>query len=235
MLVETLRRHFPRERILHDIYENISNERGRRLDLRSLCHGFTGVILFIAQHGDHYHVIYDCAPIQTPLVDATPSINCSELTKPISAKILSKNCFEYRSFTIRHWIHLAVYLEKGGRQVEYLCLSGRTWIPSCETRHLQFQRDCRWWRSLNGGRKRFIVPPFLLLHLWIQRTYWHSDFSARQRRTYRKADKIVLFIKKYPAAPVTSFFSSSNWLKSNYKFVDIKSNLIRTCIRIVNN
>lgn len=59
--IEAFHKLAPRRRLLHDVYQNTNGASGSRLDVRVLRERYTGAVLIIASHGDHYHFILDCA------------------------------------------------------------------------------------------------------------------------------------------------------------------------------
>lgn len=90
-----------RRRILHDVYENRDQQERCGLDLRAICSGFTGTIIYISQHGDHFQVIHDCSYSKTPC-------RCNAINE---------------LHICNSWSHLAKYLLKVGREMEYIFLS----------------------------------------------------------------------------------------------------------------
>lgn len=50
-----------------------------------------------------------------------------------------------------------------------------------------------------------------------------------------KSEKPIQSFYTSKTSPINQIFSKSVWLKSKFKFFDINSVLIRTCVRIINN
>lgn len=228
-----------RKRILHDVYKSNFNNGPVRLDTQQIHRRFTGAILIIAYHRDHYHVVHDCSYSNSSCrCEFQNYFKSSQFGKRFSRRIVPSY-----DFSIEHWLHLAVYFQKGRRQCNYMELARRVWIPGNQARHLRLQQDLRNLQGSMVEEGNIPIDFYDQFGCGSERNFNHQvDVSCCSRSEENtghqkrgKGDEIVFFLQRRPTSPVTHLFSMSIWLQSKYKFFDTGSILIKNCVRIVNN
>lgn len=121
IFVESFLRKAPRRKIIHDILYNKNNTRSDDYIRRMLesCNG--GSVLIAAHHGDHHHVIHDCAY-------TCSTCRCAAI-KELRADggCIRKSIWSWQ-FSAEHWMHLSNYLQSEGRYLVYFKIAGRNWL-----------------------------------------------------------------------------------------------------------
>lgn len=247
-----------RRRIVHDVYQSVRSWGRSHVDCGVLHEKFTGTILIIAEHEDHYHIVHDCAYSNCTCRCAFVNYLCrgssdgagdsSTRGRSISAAGIIGRRYSRRvvpnfDISIEHWINLAKYFEKGSRQINFMDYAGRIWIPSSEAGSVRFLEDIR--HTEDGMVEEECIPVDLFDFIECRPEVHsgaapscvsgggHSQGSGSEEGS--KGDKLIQFLQARPTAPVNHIFNTSLWLKSKYKFYDVNSVFIKNCVRIVNN
>lgn len=230
----------PRRRILHDVYQKVHRRGNDGLDLLGLHRTYTGGVLIITSHDDHYHVVHDCSY-------SNQSCRCAfteyfRRTGGVGRRWARRVIPNYE-YGIEHWVSCAKYFEKGTRQIDYMELSRRVWIPSSQARCLRFQEDLR--NAKGPVVERGDIPQHVLDFLNCgseadidrQTSGSSGNGPAKDQGTTQggKADQIVRFLQCRPTSPVGHIFSTSLWLRSKYRWLDVGSVMMKNIVRVVNN
>lgn len=239
-----------RRRILHDVYEKKSGSNSPRFDSGHVRRDFerihsqgtrkNGAVFIVCDHGDHYHVIHDCAY-------SSCTCRCRHLeqfrTYGDVGRRYSRQIVANIDYTIEHWINTAIYFEKEGRSLMYLDIAGRNWLSSSEAGHLQLLED------LQRGQEKLVEGSRSSQYFFDCQSRGSSAHSSPESigqgseagnidtgcEIRGKGDKIIEFLRKFPAAPINHIFSLSVWLQSKYKFFNRASPLMVNILKIVAN
>lgn len=252
VLTDGFRQNPSRRRIVHDVYETLRSWGDSAVDCRVLREKFTGTILIVASHDDHYHIVHDCAysnsTCRCAFINYLSGGNRKDGPRHathsgIIGRRYSRRVVPNFDVCIDHWINLSKYFEKGSRQINYLDFAGRTWIPSGEVGCLRFLEDIRHAEVgvVEKEHLSFDFPDFINCGSEIYNGATPAGSSSighsqdRGSQEGGKGDRLVRFLQERPTSPVTHIFNTSMWLKSKYKFYDLNSVFIKNCVRIVNN
>lgn len=236
----------PRKRILHDVYKSNDFSRKCRLDTRWLYQKFTGAILLICHHTDHWHVIHDCSYsngtcrcIFTEYFNQPNGTDEAHFTRNFFGRRYARTVVSSYEFSSNHWVNLSKYCEKGERHCYYLAVAGRTWIPGSENGHLRFLQDLQ---SVEGpvveaSGIQNNIPSFFSCRPEMpldSETIATNSSRSEEITRHSKGDEVITFLQKRPTSPVIRIFDTQAWLCSKYKFYDINSVFMRNCIKIIN-
>lgn len=111
IFTDSFRKAVPRRKILHDIYERVPDDSRIRDFYRSLGKDYTGAVLIVFAHGDHWHVIHDCS-YSSSTCRCARIIEINSIYRRYSRRSISRGGFD----TI-HWVNLAMYTEKGKKYI----------------------------------------------------------------------------------------------------------------------
>jgi hypothetical protein len=225
----------PRRRIVHDIvFVDSVGERNR--NFASKCRGshYSGAVLLIAAHRDHYHVVHDCA--------YTSSTCRCVVIQAIRGeyRCRRKSVWTFQ-FTLEHWVALAEYLDFEEREILYLEVPGRVWIDCRQARSIPFERGQR-------NRPEPLVEESTTSFNFFDyircgpeegngKSSVGQSIGGRKRcpgsRQRRKNDKIFNLILKISTAPICRVFSTREWTSSEFKYENPASSQMKNIVELV--
>lgn len=235
---EEFSKRYLNQRVVHDVYGCKYEFGDIQLDYEQIRRKFSGSILIISHHGNHIHIIHDCSY-------SNNSCRCSfynYIGRQIDRRYARRIVPSWQ-FTLEHWINLSIYLQKDSRQYLYYNIAGRTWLPSSEIRSIRFFEDIQKTEDGMVEGSQLSVDLFNSFTIGSEPPNGNeaitfsneSDISNTRSKKRGKGDKVILFLKKHPTAPINHILNTSIWLSSEFKFWNIDSTLIKNCIKIINN
>lgn len=229
-----LKRH-PRRRIIHDImYDRASRERS--LYLAGLCQqsNYNGSLLLIASHGDHYHVMHDCAYTGS-------TCRCTLVQFIRRGRRCSRKVVWSWRVSNKWWTNIANYFNKPERQIIYFEISGRIWHDCRQIRSLSTEHGIKFGEEpmVEIGADAIDFHNFIQCgpeeHVADQNAELHNTKHERTdgSREDRKAAAIYKWILGVSTSPLNKVFTSGEWVNSKYKFKNVDSIQIKNILDLV--
>lgn len=232
ILVRGMEKNFARGRIIHDIFPVPNECEAERFVDYVKQTGFHGGIFIVAYHVDHLHVIHDCdySGLQC---------RCVRVTNYWKFKKKNRRHVRRGDVTYTYLWNLAKYFLLGSRSYMYIEIGGYNWLECYSTVDISVFFDC-------CERHKRLVETYEgendICHAnqygsctndtaQVAGTSGRKD-SGRKTRERSKEEDLLQFCRKYPTSPLKLITTRNEFLESEFKFLDLNSNILTNIERI---
>ena len=219
-IISAFQRVLPKRRILHDIYDRCLSPGGDRIVNKSLGRSYPGSIYIVVAHDNHWHVIHDCQY-------SSSTCRCTRIDIWKSdQQRYNRRIIHTTKFTIRHWYNLAIYLQKGTRQVHCFQIGGRDWIKRNQIGGNPFQ-------GCSGVGPVELVEsghlPIGIFEFVECRSDQHQNNGTAETGREQiieskinkgsKGDRLKKFVADIPTSPLSHITSTPFWTASKWRYM----------------
>lgn len=232
IFVRGMETNFKRSRLIHDIFRIPTRSEAEKFVSFIRETGFHGGLFIVAWHVDHVHVIHDCD-------FSNQQCRCVRITNFYQFKKKNRRNVRRGGVTYTYLWNLARYFLLGQRTYLYIEIGGYDWLQCYTINDLSVWFDC-------CERDERLVEKYQN-EVNICNTELHGSNSndgeqiattSRGKNSERKSnerckeEKLLQFIRKFPTTPLRLITTRPEYLESEYKFLDINSNIFTNIERV---
>nr|QTE04084.1 MAG: putative nonstructural protein 1 [Tarsiger cyanurus ambidensovirus] len=217
-----------RRRVLHEVYGRPDNVEERRDRVRKCVQvPYSGSVCIVAAHGNHWHVVHDCA-------FAGGTCRCTrvrifEELGGVAGRRYGRRSVLGTDYSVDHWVNTAIYLASGGRTIDHFSIGGReTSVGYGENGILSVRQ------GKERGSQELVAARFdqgTISRFWPcgpavdppakgDRSGGQTYQDATGLQGGNQESKLLQLMKKFACAPLNHFYTTSHFINGPMRFVN---------------